>query len=144
MPDLLDANVWVSLSAPDHVHHVRARQYWEEEADQTVSFCRITALAFLRRLTNPRIMKGFVLDGHQAWEALDTWLSQPGVRMLPEPARLDEQLGAWSRMTDLRAGAWTDAYLAAFAVASGSRLVTFDGGFKRFEGLDIMALAGTR
>jgi predicted nucleic acid-binding protein len=35
---------------------------------------------------------------------------------------------------------WTDAYLAAFALAGGHRLVTFDQGFLRFPGLEVLRL----
>lgn len=140
MPDLLDADVWVPLSAADHVDHARARRYWEQEADETIVFCRITALALLRHLSNPRIMGPLVMDGRAAWEALGTWLAQPHVRMLAEPADVDEWLGDWSGKIDVRGGAWTDAYLAAFAVAKGCRFVSFDGGFSRFRGLELLHL----
>ena len=35
---------------------------------------------------------------------------------------------------------WMDAYLAAFARAEGCTLVTTDGAFKQFEGLDFLVL----
>jgi predicted nucleic acid-binding protein len=35
---------------------------------------------------------------------------------------------------------WTDAYLAAFALTSGARLVTFVKGFKRFQVFDWLRL----
>ena len=35
----------------------------------------------------------------------------------------------------------TDAYLAAFAVCAGLRLVTFDKDFERFEGLRLLRLS---
>jgi predicted nucleic acid-binding protein len=35
---------------------------------------------------------------------------------------------------------WMDAYLAAFAVASGLRLVTTDAAFRQFAGLDVLVL----
>jgi len=35
---------------------------------------------------------------------------------------------------------WTDAYLAAFAKAGGLRLVSFDGDFVHFDGLDLLRL----
>ena len=35
---------------------------------------------------------------------------------------------------------WTDSYLAAFALASKSRLVSFDGDFNCFAGLDFLHL----
>lgn len=140
MPDLLDASVWLPLSAPDHVHHARALRYWDEEAAQDLAFCRVTALALLRHLTNPRIMGESVLEGKAAWSAITTWLAVPGVLMLAEPPGLDDLLGHWSAEMDLRAGLWTDAYLAAFAAASGCRLVAFDGDFRRFPGLSFLHL----
>lgn len=140
MPDLLDASVWLPLSVPDHVHHARALQYWREEASEEMAFCRITALALLRHLTNPRIVGPGALDGTGAWRALKAWLSQAGVRIRDEPAALDEWLERWSATCDLRGGNWTDAYLAAFAAAGGYRLVAFDGDFRRYAGLAFLHL----
>jgi len=45
---------------------------------------------------------------------------------------VDEPLGRWSGGLGLRGGHWTDAYLAAFAAASGCRLVALDGDFRRY------------
>ncbi|MGH7247689.1 MAG: TA system VapC family ribonuclease toxin [Pseudomonadota bacterium] len=144
MPDLLDASVWVLLSAPDHVHHARALRYWEEEAGEEIVFCRVTALALLRHLTNPRVLGAAVLDGAAAWRALRIWLSVPGVRMLAEPTALDQWLERWSVTLDLRGGDWTDAYLAAFAAAGGCRLVAFDGDFSRYAGVTFLHLRAQR
>ena len=33
-----------------------------------------------------------------------------------------------------------DAYLAAFAIAGGRKMVTADGGFRQFRGLDVELL----
>ncbi len=140
MPDLLDASVWLPLSAPDHTHHARARRYWDEEASEELAFCRITALALLRHLTNPRILGTAALDGAAAWRALGTWLAVPGIQLLDEPPSLQEWLGRWSETLDLRGGDWTDAYLAAFAAASGCRLVAFDGDFRRYAGIELLHL----
>jgi predicted nucleic acid-binding protein len=63
------------------------------------------------------------------------------VSLLPESAGLDEVLGRWASDMDIRAAHWTDAYLAAFAVSSGARLVTFDSDFARFSGLSWIKLA---
>jgi len=142
MPDLLDVSVWLPLSAPDHVHHARARRYWEEEADDELAFCRVTALALLRHLTNPRVLGEVALDGAAAWRALATWMSTPRIVFLAEPAGLDEWLARWSGALDVRGGQWTDAYLAAFAAASGSRLVAFDADFRRYTGVEFLRLKG--
>jgi toxin-antitoxin system PIN domain toxin len=140
MTDLLDANVWLALSAPDHVHHARVRRYWDQEAADQLTFCRMTSLALLRLLTNVHVMGEAVLTGHEAWQAMETWRASPRVTFLPEPAGLDEVLGRWARELDIRGGGWTDAYLAAFAAAAGSRLVTFDSDFGRFAGLPWLLL----
>jgi toxin-antitoxin system PIN domain toxin len=140
MPDLLDPSVWVPLSAPDHEHHIRARRYWDRESDEELAFCRVTALALLRHLTNPRIMATSALDGAAAWKALMTWLAVPRIRLCAEPDGMEERLERWAGRLDLRGGAWTDAYLAAFAVQAGFRLVAFDAGFNRFPELTFMHL----
>lgn len=140
MPDLLDASVWLPLSAPDHVHHARARRYWEEEAAGEVAFCRVTALALLRHLTSPRILGDAALDGAAAWRALGTWLAVPRVTFRGEPAGVDGLLGSWASRLDLNSRHWTDAYLAAFAVAGGCRLVAFDSDFLMCPGIELLHL----
>jgi len=140
MRDLLDASVWLPLSAPDHAHYLRARRYWDDEAASELAFCRVTALALLRLLTNPRIFGEAALDGGTAWRALETWLALPQITLLGEPAGLDELLGQWAGQLDLRAGKWTDAYLAAFAAASDCRLVAFDSDFHRYPGVEFLHL----
>lgn len=140
MPDLLDVSVWLPLSAPDHVHHGRALRYWQEESAEELAFCRITVLGLLRHLTNPRILRDRVLDAAAAWKALETWLAVPRVRLIDEPLGVDELLRDWSVSLDIRGGAWTDAYLAAVAVAGGCRMVAFDGDFGRYPGLSFLHL----
>ncbi len=140
MPDLLDVSVWLPLSTPDHVHYPRARRYWDEEADDELAFCRVTALALLRHLTNPRILGEAALDGATAWQALQTWLATPRVSLVGEPAGLEQFLDRWSGELDVHGGQWTDAYLAAFAMASGCRLVAFDGDFRRYPGVAFLHL----
>jgi predicted nucleic acid-binding protein len=98
------------------------------------------ALALLRHLTNPRILGDAALDGAGAWRALQAWLAVPRVAYLGEPAGVDELLGRWSGELDVRGGRWTDAYLAAFAAASNSRLVAFDGDFQRYPGVEFLHL----
>lgn len=140
MRDLLDSSVWLPLSAPDHVHYARARRYWDDEAAGELVFCRVTALALLRHLTNPRILGEAVLGGTAAWHALQTWLALPQITLLGEPVGLDELLGQWATQLDLRGGRWTDAYLAAFAAATGCRLVAFDSDFQAYPGLEFLHL----
>jgi predicted nucleic acid-binding protein len=105
-----------------------------------LAFCRVTALALLRHLTNRRVLGKATLDGGNAWRALVTWLALPQITLLVEPAGLDELLAQWAGQLDLRGGRWTDAYLAAFAAASGCRLVAFDSDFHVYQGVEFLHL----
>ena len=138
--DLLDANVWLALAAEAHAHHSRAKAYWENEAAPVNAFCRVTQLAFLRHLTNKAIMGDQMLSPSAAWEKLQKFLALPEVRGLAEPAGLDERLGDFCNLGRTSPNLWTDAYLAAFAKCAGLRLVTFDHGFSRFRGLELLIL----
>jgi uncharacterized protein len=140
MPDLLDVSVWLPLSVPDHPHHERALRYWHEEAADRVIFCRATALAFLRLLSNPRVLGNAALTGVQAWAALERWLELPEASLVAEPPGVDDLLGRWNAKVAIRGGDWSDAYLAAFARAAGCRLVAFDGDFDRYPGVDFLHL----
>lgn len=140
MSDLLDANVWVALTNPDHIHHPRAQQYWDAEVSTRMLFCRLTSLALLRILTNRAVMKDRLHTGPEAWLALEQWLDDPMIEMVNEPYALTDSLAMLATRFEFRAGDWTDAYLAAFASAGGYRLVTFDAGFKRFPALDVLVL----
>jgi predicted nucleic acid-binding protein len=76
MADLLDASVWVPLSAPDRLHYSRARRYWDHEGPDELAFCRMTALALLRRLTNPRILgEAALCRGSSCCLSLPAWMS---------------------------------------------------------------------
>lgn len=140
MPDLPDVNVWVSLSVPDHPHHERARRYWNGEAASERAFTRVTWLALPRLLSDWRVFGEAALDGRNAWLILQEWMGTPHVTFLGEPPGVDEFLRYWGTQLDIRAGDWTDAYLAAFATASGSRLVSFDSDFGRYPGLSWLHL----
>ena len=139
--DLLDANVWLALTAEAHVHHERAKSYWEQEAAPIAAFCRVTQLAFLRLLTNKTVMGTHVLSPAAAWATSTDFLSLPEVELVAEPAGVDQELERFATAARSSPNLWTDAYLAAFAVSAAMRLVTFDKGFSRFDGLDLLLLS---
>jgi uncharacterized protein len=138
--DLLDANVWLALTAEAHSHHQTAKSYWEQDAAPTTAFCRVTQMAFLRLLTNKTVMGEHVLSPMSAWKKSTEFLALPEVQILSEPHGLEE---AWREFCDLgrmSPNLWTDAYLAAFAKCAALRLVSFDRGFLKFNGLDCLVL----
>src|SRR5690348_597886 len=113
--DLLDVNVWLALAAEDHVHHKRARKYWESEAGAEVAFCRVTMLGFLRLATNSTVMAGRPFSVAEAWALYRGFRSEPGVVVLAEPGGLEEQMASWSAVPAFSPSRWTDCALAAWA-----------------------------
>ena len=142
MNDLPDINIWLALVDKRHVHHVLASNYWADPAVQSRGFCRITANGFLRLSTQAKVFPN-PLSPHEAWITYRQFLAIPSIRWLPEPKKLDESYCALSCAPGFPQHLWTDAYLAAFAMGSGCRLVSFDSDFKRFSGLNFLHLAAT-
>lgn len=138
--DLPDINVWLAFSVADHAHHPRARQYWYEESADQLAFCRVTALGFLRLATQAAAMGGQPLTVRQAWQAYADFRRLPEVSLVAEPEDCEVWLGEWASGDRPAPRHWTDAYLASFAQAAGLRLVSFDRGFARFEGLELLHL----
>ena len=138
--DLPDVNVWLAFSVASHAHHERARRYWYEESDDQLAFCRVTALGFLRLSTNAAAMGGKPLTVPQAWQAYGNFRRLPEVVLAAEPEGCETWLEQWTQGSIAKPQQWTDAYLAAFARAGGLRLVSFDGDFTHFEGIDLLRL----
>ena len=52
---LPDVNVWIAAVSDRHEHHAAAR-HWFDSASAPICFFRVTQMAFLRLLTNPKVM----------------------------------------------------------------------------------------
>ena len=48
---LVDANAWLAFAFSDHVHHGKAKEWFDGQANDTCAFCRVTQMALLRHLT---------------------------------------------------------------------------------------------
>lgn len=140
--DLPDLNVWLALADTDHQHQSRARQYWETEAAPELDFCRLSMLGLLRLLTHPQVMRGSPFTAAEAWAGYRAFLSLPEVTFLGESPRLEPQFSTWTDSAAFPSRRWTDAWLAAQAVTSGARLVSFDSDFHAFPGLSFLHLTG--
>lgn len=140
--DLPDLNVWLALVDPDHQHHVRARQYWETEAAEQLAFCRVSMLGLLRLLSHAKVMRGAPFTPAEAWQAYEALRALPEVTFLAEHPRLEAQFRAWTDRPALTPHRWTDAWLAALAKTTGSRLVSFDADFHSFPDLAFLHLTG--
>ncbi|MBI4323888.1 MAG: PIN domain-containing protein [Chloroflexi bacterium] len=137
---LADANVWLAFAADGHTHHAQAREWLNAQADESCAVCRVTQMALLRHLTNSKIMGENVQTQVQAWQTYDKLASDARVVYLEEPAALAAVFRSFTQEVFPAHERWSDAYLAAFAVVSHSQLVTFDHGFRRFAGLDLLVL----
>ena len=138
-PDLLDVNVWLALAHPGHTHHAAAKNYWSGTKAQP-AFCRVSMQGFLRLVTQAAVMGPAVHTPAEAWSIYAAHLQSGRTLFLHESATLEEQVQRYTTKADFNLRDWTDAWLAGFAVTAGCRLVSFDGGFKQYEGLDFLPL----
>jgi toxin-antitoxin system PIN domain toxin len=138
--DLPDVNVWIALADHNHVHHGRARRYWNEEAAPQLAFCRVTMLGLLRLGTNPRVMAARRTPLRRCGRSIAASVPCRRSHSSLEPSDLERQMATWSDRPDFAPRAWTDCYLASLACLLGCRLVSLDGDFSRFDGLDVLHL----
>lgn len=141
MAFLADVNFLIALLHRRHVASPTASAWLEEQdAPRCVALSRVAQMGVLRILTNPAWLGEEVLPARAVWEAWDLMLGDDRFVQVVEPSTLEAE---WRLLTeDFPPGrcAETDTYLAAFARAGGYRLLTFDRGFRRFEGLNAMIL----
>ena len=142
--DLLDINVWLAFADENHMHHIRARHYWETEAVRQVAFTRTTMLGLLRLLTNKVVMAGHPFTVAEAWSAYQSFRKLPEVVWIGDQidlaAQADDVLAEVTKARDFTPLHWTDAHLAALARVTGCRLVSFDSDFRRYKGLAFLHL----
>jgi hypothetical protein len=76
-----------------------------------------------------------------AWNLVQDLLEDERVEWISEPPGLDSVLPTLLKYSAPSPQLVGDAYLAAFAIAGSYRLVTWDGGFKQFQGLELELLS---
>ena len=139
---LCDSNLWLALALSKHVHHAAARQWLNTVEDaRAIFFCRATQQAFLRLLTNTAVLAPYgnvALTNRQAWQVYEALLSDDRIVLrAEEPAGLEVRWKQFAVRNTASPKLWMDAYLAAYALAGGHRLVTTDVAFRQFRGLDL-------
>ncbi len=147
MPGLLfDTTIWLGAVFPTHPFHSQARQVLTAATHSVPAvFCRATQQSFLRLLSTPALLKAYgapELTNRDAVVALNALLAMPQVCEREEPPGVVAQ---WHRLASRDTASpkvWMDAYLAAFALGGGLRLVTLDHDFKAYQrdGLDLLLL----
>ena len=137
---LVDSNLWLALGFGGHQHHHLGIRWFDSLNAGEAAFCRITQMALLRHLTNSAIMGSSVLNQRRAWSCFDRLFEDDRVTFLEEPYELEIHWRKLTRSDEPKRHLWTDAYLAAFALASRIKLSTIDQDFTRFPGLEVELL----
>jgi toxin-antitoxin system PIN domain toxin len=140
---LCDGNVFLAIAVGQHAHHaVASRWFTELAAPSTAHFCRVIRISFLRLLTQKIAPDYLPLTNREVWSALDQLMGDDATGFSPEPEGLDGVFRELAVRDPPSPKVWMDAYLAAFAITGGLRLVTFDRDFRNFEpsGLDLLLL----
>lgn len=142
-PALPDVNVWLALSIPQHAFHDLASAWFNDEREGSMLFCRSTQQGLLRLLTTAAVVVPYSLtplSNRHAIARIGEVLADERIDLVGEPNGMEEQ---WMRFADSKHASpklWMDAYLAAFALAGGYRLVTIDKAFKQFQGVDVQLI----
>lgn len=137
---LPDANFWLALLLDKHRAHRAARSWLTDHPKAVLVFCRVTQMAFLRHLTTKAIMGPNVLSQAEAWQKYERLLDRDDITVLGEPSGLEIRWREYSQSNQPANKLRTDAYLAAYALAHGLQLVTFDRGFAKYSGTEIQIL----
>lgn len=142
---LCDTNVWLALVLSKHLHHGAVRTWLASIHEPgSLLFCRATQQSLLRLLTNVSVLSPYgnpALTNREAWGIYQQLLEDDRIVFLPqESPALEAQWRKWAVRGTASPKLWMDAYLAAFAKAGGFRLVTTDGAFRQFAGLEVMLL----
>jgi toxin-antitoxin system PIN domain toxin len=140
MPTLCDVNFLLALCYERHVHHPEAQNWLDQQNELELVLCRNTQLGLLRLLSNPSVMGSAACTLKQAWDVFDTVLSDMRFEFYSEPEGLEEFLRLYTALGRFSPKLWQDAYLAAFARAARLQLVSFDQGFRQFDGLRLILL----
>lgn len=81
------------------------------------------------------------LTNRQAWDVLDAFTADDRIILrADEPAGLQQRWKELAVRDTASPKVWMDAYLAAFALCAGCRMVTTDAGYSQYPGLDLLVL----
>ncbi len=137
---LIDVNVLVALVYPENENHAPAVKWLDGVANDSVFVCRMTQNGLLRLLTLSGVMKDDVRTMGEAWRVYDRVMTDARFCFAPEPEGIEDLWRTLCPAQVIAPKKWMDAYLAAFAIASGMQFVTFDRGFRDFRGLNLHLL----
>lgn len=126
MIELPDVNVLVALAWPNHVHHERARAWFEKNHRRGWATCPLTESGFVRVSSNRKVIPQ-ARRPEEAIGLLRELTSLPGHVFWIDDISIARS--RWiAREQLLGHGQVTDAHLVALSRRRRGRLVTFDRG----------------
>lgn len=143
---LFDTNVWLAALFTGHPFHAVAQQALAQATPAAPAvWCRATQQSFLRLATTPVLLKAYGAQGmtnRDALVALDALQALPQVSVRDEPPGVFAQWRSLASSDSAAPKVWMDAYLAAFALRGGLRMLTIDRDFHKFvqQGLDVTVM----
>ncbi len=134
LKSLLDLNVLIALTDPEHKHHQKARNWFTSSGRERLGICSLTEAGFLRVTTNPAFRPGprtleqaiailQVLKGRD-----DYWYCPIDESWVTLTARFASRVRGHQQVTD--------AYLLGLAIKEKGLLVTFDKGIQYMAGAE--------
>ena len=145
VPALCDVNVLLALVTDRHVFHGLAVRWVESVPPGDVVLCRVAQMGFLRLLNNPAVMREEAVNAAGCWSIWHRLLEDERFRFASEePVGLDVSFERFTIGRAFNPRVWTDAYLAAYALAARLTIVTFDKAFRGFPGLTCEVLEPRR
>ena len=134
LKSLLDLNVLIALTDPEHQHHQKAWKWFASSGKERLGICPLTEAGFLRVTTNPAFHPG-PRTLEQAIAILQVLKGRDDYWYCP----IDE---SWITLTAPFAAhirghqQVTDAYLLGLAIKEKGMLVTFDKGIQYMAGAE--------
>jgi uncharacterized protein len=127
---LLDVNVLIALSWPEHREHAMAGRWFAKHRVRGWATCPLVQAGFVRIVSNPAFSSRSV-SVQQAAKGLADSLRDGAHQFWPDSISLPDALGVLAR--PIRGHQQiTDAYLVALAIRHKGKLATFDRGIQQW------------
>ena len=132
--NLLDLNVLIALTEPEHIHRQKAERWFLSTGRDNWGVCPLTEAGFIRITTNPAMQAG-AITLQRAIAILEALRAHPGYHYWPI-TDAESWVAVTARFATRISGHQqiTDAYLLGLAIKQDGVLVTFNRGLKYMAG----------
>jgi toxin-antitoxin system PIN domain toxin len=137
---LLDVNVLIALSWPEHMQHAMARRWFARHRAKGWATCPLAQAGFVRIVSNPAFSSRSV-SVQQAIDGLVDSLRDDAHRFWPDSISLPDAIEILRKPISGHQQV-TDAYLVALAIRNKGKLVTLDRGIQQWAPAGSVELIG--